>query len=183
MVLTGLAPASDPRPEFEWTFEIVVGKGPAERRAQLPLPSQISTTDSLDRPKFLGDGNLIYFREQLFMSERPPKSDADREEIALRVKKAVFDDDADLGRLRSVVASLEAAIEYKKSGPQRNPIPDEVKLAVWARDGGACVRCGSRQELHFDHIIPVSKGGGSSEENLQILCARCNLQKGDKIGS
>jgi hypothetical protein len=183
-ILTNLEPVPFSQGErVEWTLDLILVKDGKEHHFPLPLPPVIYKSESLDNPKFLGDGRLIYFRDRLYMSERPPKNDSDREEITLRVKKAAFDDNADLARLRSAVANLEAAIEYKKSGPQRDPIPEEVKLAVWARDGGACVRCGSKKELHFDHIIPVAKGGSNSEENLQILCARCNLQKGDKIGS
>ena len=64
----------------------------------------------------------------------------------------------------------------------RRPIPAAVKKAVFSRDGGACVYCSSRVNIHFDHIIPHSRGGADIVENLQILCARCNLQKGAKIG-
>ena len=61
-------------------------------------------------------------------------------------------------------------------------IPTSVKLEVWCRDKGRCVKCGSQDNLHFDHIIPYSKGGSSLvAENIQILCARHNLQKRDKI--
>ncbi|MBV8860157.1 MAG: HNH endonuclease, partial [Acidobacteria bacterium] len=58
---------------------------------------------------------------------------------------------------------------------------EAVKLLVYTRDEGKCVRCGSMENLHFDHIIPVSKGGGTSESNIQLLCDYCNLQKSDKI--
>lgn len=65
--------------------------------------------------------------------------------------------------------------------PQR-VIPTAVKLAVWRRDGGKCVKCGATDELHFDHIIPFSKGGTSLKaENVQLLCARHNLSKGAKL--
>ncbi len=61
-------------------------------------------------------------------------------------------------------------------------IPSQVKLAVWKRDKGKCVKCGSTDNLHFDHIIPFSKGGSSLvQENIQILCARHNIGKRDKI--
>ena len=61
-------------------------------------------------------------------------------------------------------------------------IPSAVKLEVWKRDQGKCVICGSRDNLHFDHVIPYSKGGSSlTSGNIQILCARHNLQKRDKI--
>lgn len=61
-------------------------------------------------------------------------------------------------------------------------IPTSVKLEVWKRDKGRCVLCGSQENLHFDHMIPYSKGGSSLvAENIQLLCARHNLQKGDEI--
>ena len=61
-------------------------------------------------------------------------------------------------------------------------IPSRVKAEVWKRDKGQCVQCGSKDHLHFDHILPFSKGGTSIDvKNIQILCARHNLQKSDKI--
>lgn len=61
-------------------------------------------------------------------------------------------------------------------------IPSSVKLEVWKRDGGCCVTCGAEDELHFDHVLPFSKGGTSLKaENVQLLCARHNLQKSAKI--
>ncbi len=61
-------------------------------------------------------------------------------------------------------------------------IPSSVKLEVWKRDKGKCRECGSNDNLHFDHIIPFSKGGSSLiAENIQLLCARHNLEKSDKI--
>jgi len=61
-------------------------------------------------------------------------------------------------------------------------IPTSVKLEVWKRDKGKCVACGSADNLHFDHIIPYSRGGSSLvAENVQLLCARHNIVKRDKI--
>ncbi len=61
-------------------------------------------------------------------------------------------------------------------------IPTSVKREVWARDGGKCVTCGATDELHFDHVVPFSKGGTSLKaENVQLLCARHNLGKSAKI--
>ena len=65
---------------------------------------------------------------------------------------------------------------------RRRIIPTAVKLAVWKRDGGRCVECGATDELHFDHDLPYSKGGTSvTEVNVQLLCARHNLQQKDTI--
>jgi hypothetical protein len=65
---------------------------------------------------------------------------------------------------------------------RRRIIPSAVKQAVWMRDQGKCVECGAADELHFDHVVPFSKGGTSlTAENVQLLCARHNLQKSAKI--
>ena len=61
-------------------------------------------------------------------------------------------------------------------------IPSAVKLEVWQRDKGQCVLCGSKNNLHFDHELPYSKGGTSlTAANIRLLCARHNLSKGAKI--
>jgi hypothetical protein len=73
-------------------------------------------------------------------------------------------------------ASINAATAHRRI------IPTPVKIEVWKRDGGKCVICGATTELHFDHVIPYSKGGTSiTANNVQLLCARHNLEKHDKI--
>lgn len=61
---------------------------------------------------------------------------------------------------------------------RRRPVPREIRQAVFERDGGRCVECGSAFELQYDHVIPVALGGADTVENLQILCAPCNQAKG-----
>ena len=61
-------------------------------------------------------------------------------------------------------------------------IPGEVQKEVYERDRGKCRICGSSDNLHFDHILPFSKGGSSKvASNIQLLCARHNLKKGAKF--
>ena len=77
------------------------------------------------------------------------------------------------------IIGLKDVIELEEDA---RVIPSEVKAKVWKRDKGQCVQCGSKEHLHFDHILPYSKGGTSRDErNIQLLCARHNLQKSDKI--
>ena len=61
-------------------------------------------------------------------------------------------------------------------------IPSDVKLEVYKRDAGQCVRCGAKDNIHFDHVLPFSRGGTSlRSENIQLLCARHNLEKAAHI--
>jgi hypothetical protein len=60
-------------------------------------------------------------------------------------------------------------------------VPQHLRAAVFRRDQGRCRECGSNSHLEFDHIIPRSRGGATSENNLQLLCRRCNQAKGNRI--
>ena len=70
----------------------------------------------------------------------------------------------------------------EKEDKRSRRISQDVKDAVWNRDSGKCVECGSNENLEFDHIIPFSKGGANTYRNIQLLCEKCNRSKSDKIG-
>lgn len=53
-----------------------------------------------------------------------------------------------------------------------------IRRRIFQRDGHRCVDCGSRQNLHCDHIFPVARGGVPTDDNLQTRCKRCNGRKG-----
>ena len=63
----------------------------------------------------------------------------------------------------------------------RPRIPEEIRVNVWRRDGGECARCGSRENLEFDHIVPISKGGSNTTRNIELLCEKCNRSKGNRM--
>lgn len=85
-------------------------------------------------------------------------------------------------RLNAVEGEDDLSAPVHRDAPRRRIIPTDVKLAVWARDGGKCTKCGKTDELHFDHVLPWAKGGASAiVENVQLLCARHNIQKSDRI--
>jgi hypothetical protein len=81
-------------------------------------------------------------------------------------------------RRRRALERAHAALAGEAASPRRRPIPHAVRLAVWERDGGRCVECGSRFDIQYDHVIPLVAGGATTVENLQILCAPCNRRKG-----
>jgi 5-methylcytosine-specific restriction endonuclease McrA len=76
-------------------------------------------------------------------------------------------------RLPSVV-SLKTYVQ-----PSRHPA--FTRFNVFLRDKFSCQYCGSRDELTFDHVVPRSKGGTTSWENVVAACSSCNLTKGDKM--
>jgi uncharacterized protein len=84
-------------------------------------------------------------------------------------------------------SSIEASKIRNPASPMRNEkqarvaIPSEVRREVWRRDGGRCVKCGSRENLEYDHILPVSKGGGNTARNIELLCETCNRAKSNLI--
>ena len=63
----------------------------------------------------------------------------------------------------------------------RQRIPERVRIEVWRRDGGKCARCGSRENLEYDHIVPVSRGGSNTARNIELLCEKCNRSKSNNI--
>lgn len=91
---------------------------------------------------------------------------------------------------RNVFKFKLIAVEGEENSSQTIPskvslrriIPTSVKLEVWKRDAGKCVKCDATNDLHFDHIIPWSKGGSSmTSDNVQLLCGKHNIKKRDKI--
>jgi hypothetical protein len=68
----------------------------------------------------------------------------------------------------------------------RSSIPRRLREAVVERDGGRCRYCGLAQlghggTFHIDHIVPRSRGGATSLDNLALQCPSCSLHKSDKL--
>jgi len=120
------------------------------------------------------------FRDVIYYTERSAGS-LEIDEVILRIKAMQYQEDESVRRLREQVANFEA-VEKNLSEPiVRRALPDDVRLLVWTRDGGVCVRCGGASDLQFDHLIPLSRGGGDQAENIQLLCRSCNLAKSDRL--
>lgn len=99
--------------------------------------------------------------------------DSDNRKV-FKFKLEMLDEEIDSSNAEEQPTELE--LEHNRL------IPTSVKVEVWQRDKGRCVKCGSNMNLHYDHIIPFSKGGSSTTAaNIQLLCAKCNLKKHDNI--
>ena len=77
---------------------------------------------------------------------------------------------------RPVVIRLVSYVKVPRDAHRRKI----TRRAVFARDSWTCQYCGSRANLTVDHVVPRSKGGASSWENIVASCAPCNRRKGDR---
>ncbi len=67
---------------------------------------------------------------------------------------------------------------------ERGKVSNKMRFSIYARDGHRCCNCGISDryaQLEIDHIIPIAKGGKTTYNNLQTLCHRCNVKKGDSL--
>jgi 5-methylcytosine-specific restriction endonuclease McrA len=101
------------------------------------------------------------------------------ERIVLLVKHHVLRRERQFDKIQREVEALENL--EKLDSVAREPIAESVRLFVWQRDKGQCVKCGSQERLEFDHIIPVVRGGSNTERNIQLLCELCNRSKGANV--
>ena len=94
-----------------------------------------------------------------------------------------------LVELKNVCKGLEASgftLSRNKyfSKNQRSLMTSELKRQIKIRDNYTCQCCGKYMPdevgLHIDHIVPVFRGGKSILSNLQVLCDKCNLRKGNR---
>ena len=102
------------------------------------------------------------------------------------VVKAVFLDRVDVlstydqeVRSPSFAMKLPSVVSLRDYVPQ-DRTPAFTRFNVFLRDGFACLYCGRREDLTFDHVIPRSRGGRTSWSNIATACSRCNLAKGGR---
>ena len=63
-------------------------------------------------------------------------------------------------------------------------VPKVTKKNVWLRDDGSCQYCSKRiclSESTIDHVVPKSKGGKNTWENVVLACEKCNQKKGNRL--
>ena len=109
-----------------------------------------------------------WYRDNFYSTTHHPNEDVDLDEIRVQIDR----------RERKME---RAGLSGGNTEGGRAPIPDDVRIFVWRRDEGRCVRCGSNADLEFDHIIPVVMGGSNTARNLQLLCEACNRSKGGHL--
>lgn len=160
-----------------------------------PNPKLVDQPECLPSGKYTENGKFSAAAKAHKNGDAPP----DRVRVYEKIKKGIWsyngvfhlvdawqEDDEHRKVFKFKLIAVEGDEDFSKPVkvdlPHRRIIPTWVKLEVWKRDGGKCTKCGATDELHFDHILPYSKGGTSiTPENVQLLCARHNLQKSNHI--
>lgn len=145
---------------------------PADIKASADEPRHLRNEPGRDAPLEAGGRHFWFFRDVLYETDhelKPVEAAALLLESENKVK-------AKIARARALLEQVQTIEERG-----REPIPETVRVAVWNRDSGRCVRCGSNKNLEFDHIIPFSKGGANTFRNLQLLCEPCNRSKAATI--
>ena len=134
---------------------------------QQESPVSVLKVTSINRTYWMFDGDIYWENEGLDSYEVKALLLHRKKQRKKQIEKAV------------TLMEHEDTLENEKQ--HREPIPDNVKIFVWKRDGAKCVKCGSKENLEFDHVIPFSRGGSSTARNLQLLCETCNRSKGANI--
>lgn len=167
----------------------------------VPRSLQYPDPKVIDQPQFTPSGNLTE-NGKFFKAAQDFKNkirSPERIRVYEKIKQGIWsyngvfhlvDSWQEQSNGRSVfkfkLIAVEGEDDFAEPVPKdiitRRIIPTTIKLEVWKRDEGKCVKCGATKNLHFDHIIPWSKGGASNTaDNIQLLCGKHNLEKHDKI--
>jgi hypothetical protein len=91
----------------------------------------------------------------------------------------LYEHASDAGRKgRTIQSLLRKCLGLPPFRVSRPATPPAMREKIAERDGRACARCGTNENLTVDHIIPWSRGGSDEAHNLQLLCGSCNSKKG-----
>jgi 5-methylcytosine-specific restriction endonuclease McrA len=89
--------------------------------------------------------------------------------LALKEKVQVLS-----SRVIRLLTYIKVPVNYiARSRPSRS--------MIYKRDRNCCQYCGATSRLTIDHVLPRSKGGDDTWENLVVACSKCNTLKGDKL--
>jgi hypothetical protein len=165
------------------------------RSRENPSPKKLDQPDQTESGNLTENGKFHKAAQEFKNGKRPPE----RVRVYEKIKQGIWsyngvfhlvDSWQEKSGGRQVFKFKLIAVEGEEdsstpvsSEPRlRRVIPTWVKVEVWKRDGGKCTQCQATKDLHFDHIIPFSKGGSSdTPQNIQLLCGRHNIQKHDNI--
>jgi hypothetical protein len=158
----------------------IIGKGMSTKELLLDIDEH-SLEESKNKPVRFGElgsnVNIYIFKDRIL--KVMDSGGLSEKEFLTYIKHWVLQKEKEFKKIERQVEAFEQVAETDVA--KREKIPDSVKMFVWQRDEGKCVKCGKKEKLEFDHIIPVAEGGSNTERNIQILCESCNRSKGKLI--
>jgi 5-methylcytosine-specific restriction endonuclease McrA len=158
---------------FTGRYAIVSGRRAYSPRWKKAEIEALLAAQKEDPVAVVSDGSrtLWYFHDRFYWDDDGLNADDIRALVHQRER-----------RLQQKVQTARSLMHADETGrPTRIPIPSDLRRAVFERDGGRCVECGSNFDLQYDHLLPVALGGATTLENLQLLCADCNRRKSDSL--
>jgi hypothetical protein len=195
VILMSVRPNAPYADKFEDDGSTIIYEGHnVPKSKEHPHPKEVDQPEYTENGRLTENGNFNHAAQD-YKGKRPPE----RVRVYEKIKSGIWSYNGifhlieswrEQSNRRSVFKFKLVAVEGEEDFTEPIPfqpisrriIPTSVKLEVWKRDGGKCVRCGAKNDLHFDHIIPFSKGGSSNTaHNIQLLCGKHNIQKHDKI--
>lgn len=196
VILMSVRPGAPYKDRYEENGTAIIYEGhDAPRLRNIPSPKTVDQSESTPSGNLTENGKFHKAAQEYKQDLRGPE----RVRVYEKIKQGIWsyngifhlvDSWLEESNGRNVFKFRLVAVEGEEdfdSPVQMNPkhrriIPTCVKLEVWKRDGGRCSKCGATEDLHFDHIIPFSRGGSSNTpENIQLLCGRHNLEKRNNI--
>jgi len=138
---------------------------------------QCIKTGKLEGGQKLDDKRRQWFEQDIkgFNSEDYPES----------IPQSLIDASCkEWGHICPVYYAQSGATETKESRREGRNVPFTMRFRISRRDNYTCQKCGKHlrdEEMEFDHVIPVSKGGSSEEHNIRLTCFECNRSKSNKI--
>lgn len=199
VILMSVQPNAPYQDRFEEADSVLIYEGhDAPRNTETPEPKRVNQPEYLPSGRLTENGKFQSAAQKYVANKKGP----DIVKVYEKIKKGIWSDNgyfhlADSGieydGIRNVFKFKLVAVEDVEDTDRSEADPDKevkrsrliatpVKLEVWKRDEGKCVMCGDTDDLHFDHIVPFSKGGTSRvADNIQLSCARHNLGKSAKI--
>lgn len=105
------------------------------------------------------------------------------QDVATVLVQLTFQDSVRSEQAYSYGAAKKVIKRYRW-GKERAKVTKDVKMTIYKAYNGKCCRCGKELEtweMTIDHILPISRGGTSDIDNLQLMCKSCNSKKGTRI--